>query len=192
MKVAAIIPARYASTRFPGKPLADIAGKTMIQRVYEQCKKLASLDYVIVATDDERIAAEVNRFGGQVCMTSSSHLTGTDRIWEVVESLNLAADVIINVQGDEPFIQPEQLQLIIDCFNDPLAQIATLVKPIDDSTILFNPNTPKVILDQQQFAIYFSRQAIPFLRNEQAENWINKHTYFQHIGIYGYKKKVLQ
>ena len=118
MKVAAIIPARYASTRFPGKPLADIAGKTMIQRVYEQCKKLASLDYVIVATDDERIAAEVNRFGGQVCMTSSSHLTGTDRIWEVVESLNLAADVIINVQGDEPFIQPAQLQLIIDCFND--------------------------------------------------------------------------
>lgn len=192
MKVAAIIPARYASTRFPGKPLAAIAGKTMIQRVYEQCKKLASLDYVIVATDDERIAAEVNRFSGQVCMTSSSHLTGTDRIWEVVESLNLAADVIINVQGDEPFIQPEQLQLIIDCFNDPLAQIATLVKTIDDSTVLFNPNTPKVILDQHQFAIYFSRQAIPFLRNEPAENWINKHTYFQHIGIYGYRKQVLQ
>lgn len=192
MKVAAIIPARYASTRFPGKPLADIAGKTMIQRVYEQCKKLASLDYVIVATDDERIAAEVNRFGGQVCMTASSHLTGTDRIWEVVESLNLAADVIINVQGDEPFIQPEQLQLIIDCFNDPLAQIATLVKPIEDSTVLFNPNTPKVILDQHQFAIYFSRQAIPFLRNKPAENWINKHTYFQHIGIYGYRKQVLQ
>ena len=192
MKVAAIIPARYASTRFPGKPLADIAGKTMIQRVYEQCKQLASLDYVIVATDDEKIAAEVNRFGGQVCMTASSHLTGTDRIWEVVESLNLAADVIINVQGDEPFIQPAQLQLIIDCFKDPLTQIATLVKPIDDSAVLFNPNTPKVILDQHQFAIYFSRQAIPFLRNEQTEHWINKHAYFQHIGIYGYQKQVLQ
>jgi 3-deoxy-manno-octulosonate cytidylyltransferase (CMP-KDO synthetase) len=169
MKVAAIIPARYASTRFPGKPLAAIAGKSMIQRVYEQCKQLASLDYVIVATDDERIAAEVNRFGGQVCMTASSHLTGTDRIWEVVENLNLAADVIINVQGDEPFIQPEQLQLIIDCFKDPLTQIATLVKPIDDSAVLFNPNTPKVVLDQDQFAIYFSRQAIPFLRNVEAE-----------------------
>ncbi|MEN9370511.1 MAG: hypothetical protein RI952_1376 [Bacteroidota bacterium] len=192
MKIAAIIPARYASTRFPGKPLADIAGKTMIQRVYEQCKQINELAYVIVATDDERIYQNVIQFGGQACMTSSQHLTGTDRIWEVVEKLNLAVDVIINVQGDEPFIQPSQIQNIIDCFQDPNAAIATLVKPIQQNEVLFNVNAPKVVLDDAHFALYFSRQAIPFLRNEPTENWLNKHTYYQHIGIYGFRKDVLQ
>ncbi|MEY2800326.1 MAG: hypothetical protein RI934_1314 [Bacteroidota bacterium] len=192
MKIAAIIPARYASTRFPGKPLADIAGKTMIQRVYEQCKQINELAYVIVATDDERIYQKVIQFGGQACMTSSQHLTGTDRIWEVVEKLNLAVDVIINVQGDEPFIQPSQIQNIIDCFQDPNAAIATLVKPIQQNEVLFNVNAPKVVLDDAHFALYFSRQAIPFLRNEPTENWLNNHTYYQHIGIYGFRKDVLQ
>ena len=192
MKIAAIIPARYASTRFPGKPLADIAGKTMIQRVYEQCKQINELAYVIVATDDERIYQNVIQFGGQACMTSSQHLTGTDRIWEVVEKLNLAVDVIINVQGDEPFIQPSQIQNIIDCFQDPNAAIATLVKPIQQNEVLFNVNAPKVVLDDAHFALYFSRQAIPFLRNEPTENWLNNHTYYQHIGIHGFRKDVLQ
>ena len=192
MKIAAIIPARYASTRFPGKSLADIAGKTMIQRVYEQCKQINELAYVIVATDDERIYQKVIQFGGQACMTSSQHLTGTDRIWEVVEKLNLAVDVIINVQGDEPFIQPSQIQNIIDCFQDPNAAIATLVKPIQQNEVLFNVNAPKVVLDDAHFALYFSRQAIPFLRNEPTENWLNNHTYYQHIGIYGFRKDVLQ
>lgn len=192
MKIAAIIPARYASTRFPGKPLADIAGKTMIQRVYQQCKQINELAYVIVATDDERIYQNVIQFGGQACMTSTQHLTGTDRIWEVVEKLNLAVDVIINVQGDEPFIQPSQLQNVIACFQDPSAAIATLVKPIQQNEVLFNVNAPKVVLDDAHFALYFSRQAIPFLRNEPTENWLNNHTYYQHIGIYGFRKDVLQ
>ncbi len=192
MKIAAIIPARYASTRFPGKPLADIAGKTMIQRVYEQCKQINELAYVIVATDDERIYQNVIQFGGQACMTSTQHLTGTDRIWEVVEKLNLAVDVIINVQGDEPFIQPSQLQNVIACFQDPNAAIATLVQPIQQNEVLFNVNAPKVVLDDAHFALYFSRQAIPFLRNEPTENWLNNHTYYQHIGIYGFRKDVLQ
>ena len=192
MKIAAIIPARYASTRFPGKPLADIAGKTMIQRVYEQCKQINELAYVIVATDDERIYQNVIQFGGEACMTSSQHLTGTDRIWEVVEKLNLAVDVIINVQGDEPFIQPSQIQNIIACFQDANAAIATLVKPIEQNEVLFNVNAPKVVLDEAHFALYFSRQAIPFLRNEPNENWLNKHIYYQHIGIYGFRKDVLQ
>ena len=192
MKIAAIIPARYASTRFPGKPLADIAGKTMIQRVYEQCKQINELAYVIVATDDERIYQNVIQFGGQACMTSTQHLTGTDRIWEVVEKLNLTVDVIINVQGDEPFIQPSQLQNVIACFQDPNAAIATLVKPIQQNEVLFNVNAPKVVLDDAHFALYFSRQAIPFLRNEPTENWLNNHTYYQHIGIYGFRKDVLQ
>jgi 3-deoxy-manno-octulosonate cytidylyltransferase (CMP-KDO synthetase) len=192
MKIAAIIPARYASTRFPGKPLADIAGKTMIQRVYEQCKQINELAYVIVATDDERIYQNVIQFGGEACMTSSQHLTGTDRIWEVVENLNLAVDVIINVQGDEPFIQPSQIQNIIACFQDANAAIATLVKPIEQNEVLFNVNAPKVVLDEAHFALYFSRQAIPFLRNEPTENWLNKHIYYQHIGIYGFRKDVLQ
>ncbi len=192
MKIAAIIPARYASTRFPGKPLADIAGKTMIQRVYEQCKQINELAYVIVATDDERIYQNVIQFGGEACMTSTQHLTGTDRIWEVVEKLNLAVDVIINVQGDEPFIQPSQIQNIIACFQDANAAIATLVKPIEQNEVLFNVNAPKVVLDEAHFALYFSRQAIPFLRNEPTENWLNKHIYYQHIGIYGFRKDVLQ
>ena len=192
MKIAAIIPARYASTRFPGKPLADIAGKTMIQRVYEQCKQINELAYVTVATDDDRIYQNVIQFGGEACMTSTQHLTGTDRIWEVVEKLNLAVDVIINVQGDEPFIQPSQIQNIIDCFQDANAAIATLVKPIEQNEVLFNVNAPKVVLDEAHFALYFSRQAIPFLRNEPTENWLNKHIYYQHIGIYGFRKDVLQ
>jgi 3-deoxy-manno-octulosonate cytidylyltransferase (CMP-KDO synthetase) len=186
-----IIPARYASTRFPGKPLIDIRGKTMIQRVYEQAAKSSRLQRVIVATDDERIEANVRKFGGEVCMTSSSHPSGTDRCAEVVTKFGLKNYAIINIQGDEPFIDPKQIDLVCDCFNDPKTELATLIKKISSSEILFSPNSPKVIVDNNQFAIYFSRQPLPFLRGVEESEWVNRHTFFQHIGIYGYRTDIL-
>jgi 3-deoxy-manno-octulosonate cytidylyltransferase (CMP-KDO synthetase) len=185
-----IIPARYASTRFPGKPLVDIAGKSMIERVYEQAKK-SSLRQVIVATDDERIQKAVTAFGGEVCMTSIDHQSGTDRCAEVIQKLGLQADAVINIQGDEPFIDPRQIDLVCSCFNDDNVQLATLVKKVSDPEILFNPNSPKVILDKDQNAIYFSRHPIPYLRGVDNSDWILKHTFYQHIGIYGYRPVTL-
>ena len=163
-----IIPARYASTRFPGKPLVDIAGKSMIERVYEQAKK-SSLRQVIVATDDERIQKAVTAFGGKVCMTSIDHQSGTDRCAEVIQKLSLQADAVINIQGDEPFIDPRQIDLVCSCFDDDTVELATLVKKVDNPEILFNPNAPKVILDKDQNAIYFSRHPIPYLRGVEEE-----------------------
>ncbi len=180
MKILGVIPARFASTRFPGKPLVDIKGKTMIQRVYEQSMQ-AKLDKVVVATDDERIAAEVTRFGGEFVMTNASHQSGTDRCAEVVKNLP-GYDVVINIQGDEPFIDPKQINLICDCFEDEKVQLATLVKEIHSEDELFNPNIPKVIIGSQQQAIYFSRHPIPYLRNP-----VHIHQFYKHIGIYGYK-----
>ncbi|RYG21702.1 MAG: 3-deoxy-manno-octulosonate cytidylyltransferase [Chitinophagaceae bacterium] len=184
MSTLGVIPARFASTRFPGKPLVDIKGKTMIQRVYEQAKK-AKLDKVVVATDDERIAAEVTRFGGEFVMTSSSHQSGTDRCAEVIESFP-GYDVVINIQGDEPFIDPKQINLICDCFEDEKVQLATLIKEIHTEEELFNPNIPKVVVSNHQLAIYFSRHPIPYLRNPA-----HAHQYYKHIGIYGYKTTTL-
>lgn len=191
--IIGIIPARYASTRFPGKPLVDIEGKSMIQRVYEQAKKSHSLSSVIVATDDERIQEAVLKFNGSVCMTSSEHPSGTDRCAEVIEKMNLRCDAVINIQGDEPFIDPAQIDLLCSCFNDSRTQLATLIKKITSTAVLFNPNSPKVIVDAEQFAIYFSRHPIPYVRgSSQQQEWLSKHTFYQHIGIYGYRPDSLR
>lgn len=192
MKFAAIIPARYASSRFPGKPLADMDGKPMIQRVYEQVKK--ALDDVYVATDDERIFDAVNRFGGKAVMTSEAHKSGTDRCREVFSKIGENFDVVLNIQGDEPFIQPEQIKTLITCFDSPDVQLATLVKPFrttDGFEVLFNPSTPKVVLNEKNEAVYFSRSVVPYIRDYPHTQWLEKHTFYKHIGIYGYRTDVL-
>lgn len=192
LKFVGIIPARYASTRFPAKPLAILGGKSVIQRVYEQASSV--LKDVYVATDDQRIFDAVEAFGGKVVMTSTSHKSGTDRCREAVEKTGVAYDVIINIQGDEPFIQASQLETLMDCFNDSTTQIATLVKPFGEHSTwedLQNANSPKVVLDSKDFALYFSRSIVPFFRGEEKDNWIKKHTYYKHIGLYAYRLEVL-
>jgi 3-deoxy-manno-octulosonate cytidylyltransferase (CMP-KDO synthetase) len=191
MNIIGIIPARFASTRFPGKPLIDIGGKSMIQRVYEQAKKSNYLSNVVVATDDERIEQHVKSFNGNVIMTNSQHQSGTDRCFEAIQKFSASADVVINIQGDEPFIHPEQIDLLASCFNSATTQIATLVKKITDNEELFNQNTPKVIINKNSEAIYFSRQTIPLIRNQKPKEWLQHHTFYKHIGIYGYTTKVL-
>ena len=193
MKFIAIIPARYASTRFPGKPLAVLGGKTMIQRVYEQVAGV--LDDAVVATDDERIYEAVKAFGGKVEMTSTEHRSGTDRCWEAYCKQGEKFDVVVNVQGDEPFIQAAQLEALKRCFDNPATDIATLVKPFaaaDGLAALENPNSPKVVMDEKSQAIYFSRSVIPYLRNVPREEWLEKHTFYKHIGIYAFRTEVLQ
>ncbi len=195
MKFIGIIPARYASTRFPGKPLADINGKPMIQRVYEQVKDV--LDEVYVATDDERIVQAVQAFGGNVITTSPNHKSGTDRCQEAYEKVGKAYDVIINIQGDEPFIQPSQIEALKSCFpENGDTQLATLVKPFhsddDFESVLFNPNSPKVVLNKRNEAIYFSRSVIPYQRNAPHQEWLKNHTYYKHIGLYAYRSDVLK
>jgi 3-deoxy-manno-octulosonate cytidylyltransferase (CMP-KDO synthetase) len=191
MKIIGIIPARYASTRFPGKPLVDIGGKSMIQRVYVQAKKAASLTEVIVATDDDRIAAHVRGFGGKAVMTSENHQSGTDRCQEAIQSFDPSADIVINIQGDEPFIRPEQIDLVASCFSDKETGIATLVKKITDQAELFNPNIPKVLLNVHGSAIIFSRQTLPHIRGKAEQDWLGAHTFYKHIGIYAYRTSVL-
>jgi 3-deoxy-manno-octulosonate cytidylyltransferase (CMP-KDO synthetase) len=192
LRFVAIIPARYASTRFPGKPLVDIGGKTMIQRVYDQVSKV--LDDVYVATDDKRIFDKVCSFGGKVIMTSDAHRSGTDRCYEAFTKLEDWFDVVINVQGDEPFIQPEQIEALKNCFADDETQIATLVKKITDKDgveVLFNPNSPKVVIDKQNNALYFSRSPIPYKRGSDEKNWMAEHDYYKHVGVYAYRSEVL-
>ncbi|GAA3984498.1 3-deoxy-manno-octulosonate cytidylyltransferase [Mucilaginibacter dorajii] len=191
MTILGIIPARYASSRFPGKPLVDIAGKSMIQRVYEQAKKCVSLAEVIVATDDERIFAHVNAFGGVAVMTGTDHQSGTDRCAEIA-SLHPEYDVIINIQGDEPYIDPEQITKLVACFTDANTQIATLIKKITTQEELFNYNSPKVVINKLSEAVYFSRATLPHIRGQEPDNWLEFYTYFKHIGIYGYRADVLQ
>jgi 3-deoxy-manno-octulosonate cytidylyltransferase (CMP-KDO synthetase) len=190
MKVLGIIPARFASTRFPGKPLIDIQGKSMIQRVYEQALKSKSLDRVVVATDDARIAEAVSSFGGEFVMTGSTHQSGTDRCAEVSRLLP-DFDIVINIQGDEPFINPKQIDLLVSCFEQADVQLATLIKEIHTEEELFNHNIPKVVTNNKQEAIYFSRHTIPFIRNAEREQWLNAHQFYKHIGIYGYTTLVL-
>lgn len=188
MKFIAIIPARYASTRFPGKPLVDMRGKTMIQRVYEQVS--SCLSSVYVATDDDRIYRAVEAFGGRAVMTSAEHRSGTDRCREAYERIGGGEDVVINIQGDEPFIQPRQIEDIMACFDDADTQIATLVKPFteaDGEAALFNPNSPKVVLNSRNEAMYFSRSVIPYLRGCDASQWLSHHTFYKHIGMYAYR-----
>jgi len=187
MKNIIIIPARYASTRFPGKPLTDIGGKTMIQRVYEQAVKSGVASKVVVATDDERIFSHVKDFQGEVIMTSLEHKSGTDRCAEALEKMNENFEVVINLQGDEPFIQPEQLHKLASCFSDETCSIATLVKKIDNNEDIQNQNVVKVVKDINDYALYFSRSAIPFNREKE-----NTPTYFKHIGLYAYRIQTLK
>ena len=191
MKIIGIIPARYESSRFPGKPLVDIGGKSMIQRVYEQVKACTSLSEVIVATDDQRIEEHVRSFAGNVIMTDSSHQSGTDRCAEVVGKVS-GFDVAINIQGDEPFISPLQIELLTNLFQEGETEIGTLVKKISDTEDLFNESTPKVVVNAQKEALYFSRQTIPFQRGVAKDQWLKHYTYYKHIGIYGYQVDVLK
>lgn len=191
MKALGIIPSRFTSTRFPGKPLVDIGGKSMIRRVYEQTLKSTLLDQVIVATDDLRIYDHIQSFGGLAEMTSSNHQSGTDRCAEVAKN-HPDFDVFVNIQGDEPFIDPKQIDLVCKCFERSDVNLATLVKKISDSSELFDINTPKVVFNLKQDAIYFSRNPIPFLRNCPPEEWVKKHSFYKHIGLYGYRGQVLQ
>lgn len=194
MKVVGIIPARYGSKRFPGKPLVDIAGITMIQRVYQQSKK--SIKDVYVATDDKRIQETVLGFGGQVIMTSKKHTSGTDRLAEAIEIINKDLeepfDVIVNIQGDEPFIYPEQIDTVIKCFKKKRTQIATLAKHILNSEDIFNENKPKVIINHKKEAINFSRSPIPFFRGKKNADWVTAHKYYKHIGLYAYRLDILK
>lgn len=191
---AGIIPARYASSRFPGKPLALVGNRTMIQRVYEQASK--SLDLVYVATDDRRIYNTVLQFGGKAVMTSPDHQSGTDRIAEavkhIVEETGTTIDIAVNIQGDEPFIRPEQISLLKDCFSDRAVEIATLIRKAESEEDIFNPNQPKVIINSKGDAIYFSRAAIPWYRDAEQKEWSKKHVYYKHIGLYAYRTDVLK
>lgn len=190
VKFAAIIPARYGSTRFPGKPLAEIHGVTMIERVHSRAKQV--FEHVYVATDDSRIEEQVRRFGGNVIMTKADHPSGTDRIAEALTKIAVDFDAIINIQGDEPFIDPQQLRQIQSLFDDPATDIATLIKPIEAVEDVFDTNCVKVVVDNAGFALYFSRQAIPFQRNVELSKWASSHQYFRHIGLYGYRTDVLK
>lgn len=193
MKFIAIIPARYASTRFPAKPLALLGGKPVIRRVYEQVSGV--FDEAVVATDDERICEAVRAFGGRVEMTSTAHRSGTDRCWEAYCKQGCEYDVVVNVQGDEPFIRREQLETLKGCFDNPQTDIATLVKPFVESDgleALENPNSPKVVLDAESRALYFSRSVIPYLRSVPREEWLSRHTFYKHIGLYAFRADVLR
>lgn len=190
MKFIAIIPARYASTRFPGKPLAMLGGKPVIQRVYEQA--ISVLGEAYVATDDERIFKTVTDFGGKAVMTRTDHKSGTDRIEEAVEKLATDADVIINIQGDEPFVQASQLQALMQLFDDPETQIGTLGKPFENLEAVDNPNSPKIVCDRRGFALYFSRSVIPHVRGKERAEWIQHFPYLKHLGLYAYRREVLR
>ncbi len=193
MQIAGIIPARYASTRLPGKPLALIKGKPMIRHVYERSCEV--LDCVIVATDDKRVAGAVEKFGGRAVMTSAAHRSGTDRCAEAAEKLRNCSgkfpDVIINIQGDEPFVSPDQIRQLSAAFSDNKTNIATLIKQIKVSDELFNPDLPKVVFSLKKEALYFSRSPIPYLRDAEKNSWTEKSFFYRHIGMYGYRTNTL-
>ena len=190
MKFIAIIPARYASTRFPGKPLALLGGLPVIQRVYEQA--ISVLPEAYVATDDERIFQCVEAFGGRAVMTRTDHKSGTDRIQEAVEHIGTDADVIINIQGDEPFVQASQLQTLMQLFDDTTTQIGTLGKRFESMEAVQNPNSPKIVCDQRGFALYFSRSVIPFVRGKETTEWLKHYPFLKHLGLYAYRREVLR
>tara|TARA_B110000211_G_C14027245_1_gene530474 strand:- start:410 stop:1135 length:726 start_codon:yes stop_codon:yes gene_type:complete len=192
MKIIAVIPARFASTRFPGKPLVSIQGKPMVQRVYEKAVSSGVFSKVIVATDDARIEKVVNDFGGSAMITSEDHQSGTDRCGEVINRLDESFDVVVNIQGDEPFIHVEQLEQLISLFENPNTQIATLKKQLNNVEDVQNMNVVKVVSDNDKRALYFSRSPIPFARGIEASEWLGKHDYYKHIGLYGYRYEVLK
>ncbi len=192
MRVIGVIPARYASSRFPGKPLADIQGKSMIRRVYEQAAKAPSLSEVVVATDDERIRAHVASWGGKVMMTADTHCSGTERCAEVAATLTPKADIVVNIQGDEPFIQPDQIQSLIDVFEQNKAvEIASLAKTITTEEELLSPNVVKVVMDINKRALYFSRSVIPFMRDPDYKKAFETSLFHKHIGLYAYTSEIL-
>lgn len=195
MKTIAIIPARYASTRFPGKPLAMLGNKPMIQWVYERVSAMPELEGAVVATDDERIEETVKKFGGRVMMTSTEHRSGTDRCGEVLRRLEAAGehyDVVINVQGDEPFVDMSQLRSLVRCFDNVKVQIATLKKEIKDSETLMSPNAVKVVTNNRGEAMYFSRHTIPYVRGVEVAHWMEKTKFYKHVGIYAFRGEVLK
>ena len=190
MKFIGIIPARYASTRFPGKPLAMLGGRTVIQRVYEQVA--AVLEEAYVATDDERIFKAVEEFGGRVVMTRQDHKSGTDRIEEAAEKIGTQADVIINIQGDEPFIQKLQIETLKSLFENSETQIGTLGKKFESIEAAANPNSPKIVTDKNGFALYFSRSIIPYIRGKEQIEWLQHFPFLKHLGLYAYRRDVLR
>jgi 3-deoxy-manno-octulosonate cytidylyltransferase (CMP-KDO synthetase) len=190
MKILGIIPSRYESSRFPGKPLIDIAGKSMIQRVYEQSLKSKLINELVVATDDQRIFDHVEGFGGNVMMTSNTHTSGTDRCGEVVEKYS-DFDIVINIQGDEPLIRPEQLDELLTAFKNSDVKLATLIKKMTSIEDILNPNRIKVVLDKDKNGVYFSRSPIPFIANTDKEQWLTKACFWKHIGIYAWRSDVL-
>jgi 3-deoxy-manno-octulosonate cytidylyltransferase (CMP-KDO synthetase) len=189
--ILGIIPARYASTRFPAKPLADLGGKSMIQRVYEQVKKSKLITDVVVATDHSEVFNHVQNFGGNVCMTKESHVSGTDRCYETLSLQQKEYTYVINIQGDEPFIQPEQIDLLAKLL-DGSTEIATLVKKIEDPEQLFNPNVVKAVISQDKTALYFSRSPIPHIRNTPEKDWLSRNAFYKHIGMYAYRRDILK
>ncbi len=192
MKIIGIIPARFASTRFPGKPLADIHGKTMIQRVIEQARKSSVLSDVLVATDDERIQKHVLSLGENVMMTHSKHQSGTDRCLEALQKFNKSFDAVINIQGDEPFAEPSQIEALVNLIARNDVQIATLAIKMNDPEALFNHNKVKVVIGENGQALYFSRQAIPYQKGVESKDWLFHFAYYKHIGLYAYKSDVLK
>ena len=192
MKAIAIIPARYASSRFPGKPVVHIGSKTMIQRVYERAKMVPELSDVLVATDDDRIVENVEAIGGKAVKTASTHKSGTERCAEVLQNLSEQPDIVLNVQGDVPFIELSHIQLVLNSFRQDSTQIASLYTPINDLATITNPNAPKVVFDQHFNAIYFSRSPIPYLRDVDKSDWPAAFRFYKHIGIYGFRTNVLK
>lgn len=190
MKILGVIPSRYASTRFPAKPLVDIAGKSMVETVYSQVKKAKLITKVVVATDNQKIYDHVKSFGGEVCMTSEDHVSGTDRCFEAYTLQNEHFDYVINIQGDEPFIDPGQIDLLAGLL-DSKTELATLIKKIEKQEQLFNPNVVKVVVNALNEALYFSRSTIPYLRNVDQSDWLMKHVFYKHIGMYAYRTDVL-
>jgi 3-deoxy-manno-octulosonate cytidylyltransferase (CMP-KDO synthetase) len=189
--IVGIIPARYASTRFPGKPLIDIKGKTMIQHVYERAKK-SSLDKIIVATDDQRIFDNVSSFGGEAIMTSSDHPSGTDRCWDALQQLKENFQYVINIQGDEPLIDPQQIDELVSVLKDGTTELATQMIKVDSHEMLFNTGEVKIVLNTNNEAIYFSRSVIPFIKNVDEKKWHLHHNYYRHVGMYAYRKDILE
>jgi 3-deoxy-manno-octulosonate cytidylyltransferase (CMP-KDO synthetase) len=188
--IVGIIPARYASSRFPGKPLVDIKGKSMIQRVYEQAAK-SSLKKIVVATDDQRIYDHVIQFGGEAVMTSADHPSGTDRCWEAVQKLNESFQYVINIQGDEPLIDPKQIDELVAVLKDGTTELATQMIKIDSHELLFNTGEVKIVLNTNNEALYFSRSVIPFIKNVNEKEWHLHHDYYRHVGMYAYRTDIL-
>lgn len=190
--IVGIIPARYASTRFPGKPLIDIEGKTMLQRVYEQAAKSRSLAKVVVATDDDRIYEHVKSFGGDVVMTASHHPSGTDRCLDALQQLNEDYKYVVNIQGDEPFIEPQQIDELVAVLNDGTTELATQMIAVDSYEILFDKGEVKIVLNTNNEALYFSRMVIPFIKEVEEKEWHKHHQYYRHVGMYAYRTDILK